>query len=260
MNRRALVIGNWKMNLTVQQSSLLLRRLQETIRGRRAVEVVLAPSMLALQPLSVEIDRRRFKLAAQNAYYKDEGGFTGEVSFAMLRGIADYAIIGHSARRLYFGETDADVAKKVEAAIRNGIAPVVCIGETRRERDARETRQVIHDQIEVALANLTSDEIDRVIIAYEPVWAISAYGGTVARPSDVIPIINYVRSQIRELYGKVVAEKIRVLYGGSVDTHDVKGFLAIEGIDGVFVGAASLSPGKFAGIVEAAYQAQTEVR
>ena len=260
MLRRTLVVGNWKMNLTTQQSSLLLRRLQQNIQGHRAVEVVLAPSMLALQPLSVEIDRRKFKLAAQNAYFKDEGGFTGEVSFAMLRGIVSYAIIGHSARRLYFGETLDDVTQKVEAAVRNDITPILCVGETKRERDARETKRVICDQVVSALANLTSAEIDSVVIAYEPIWAISAYGGAVAKPSDVTTVVEYIRLQIRELYGKLAAERVRVLYGGSVDAHDVKGFLSIKGIDGVLVGAASISANKFVNIVSAAYQTHTEVQ
>ena len=133
------------MHLNVHQSSLLLHRLNEHIRTHRDIEVVLAPSMLSLQPLSMEMDRRKFKLAAQDAYFKDEGGYTGEVSFAMLGDLVQYAIVGHSARRIYFGDTLEVVRDKVQAAVRNGITPIICIGETKQDRDAGESRQVIHE-------------------------------------------------------------------------------------------------------------------
>src|ERR1700761_7633368 len=144
-DRKTYIVGNWKMHLTVHQSSLLLHRLNQRIKIHRNLEVVLAPSMLSLQPLSLEIDHRKFKLAAQDAYFKDEGGYTGEVSFAMLDSLVQYCIVGHSARRLYFGETLETVRDKVAAAIRNGITPIICIGETKQERDAGESRQVVHD-------------------------------------------------------------------------------------------------------------------
>ncbi|MCA9326959.1 triosephosphate isomerase, partial [Candidatus Saccharibacteria bacterium] len=155
MDRKLLVVGNWKMHLNVHQSSLLVHRLQERIEHHRDVEVVLSPSMLALQPLSLEIDRRRFRLCAQDAYYKDEGPYTGEVSFSMLGDLVHYAIVGHSSRRLYFGENYDIVRDKVQAAVRNDIVPIICIGETKHDRDAGEAFQVIHDQLTTALMNVT---------------------------------------------------------------------------------------------------------
>jgi triosephosphate isomerase len=253
-DRKTLIAGNWKMHLNVHQSSLLLHRLNERIRVYRDIEVVLAPSMLALQPLSLEIDHRKFKLAAQDAYFKDEGSYTGEVSFAMLGDLVRYCIIGHSARRIYFGETLEMVRDKVQAAVRNNIVPIICVGETKQERDAGETKQVLHDQITTALMNLTSQDIEDIVIAYEPVWAISTFDGVIAKPDDVERSIAFVRMQIRELYGSKAAEKVRVLYGGSVNEHDVRGYLEVPGVDGALVGAASLNYHQFSAIVDAAYQ------
>lgn len=258
-NRKTLLVANWKMNLNVSQASLLVHRLQERTRIHRNVEIVLAPSLLALQPMSLQIDRRKFRLAAQNAYYKDDGAFTGEVSFTMLRDLVHYAIIGHSERRIYFGESLPLIRDKVAAAIRNEIAPILCIGETKQERKEGHTKQVLHDQLTTALANLTSHEVTNVVIAYEPVWAISTFGGELAKPSHIAEVISYIRSQIRELYGDKVAQAVRVLYGGSVDDNTVRGYLEVEGCDGALVGGASLNPYKFAGIIDAAYRLQHEL-
>lgn len=254
--RKTLIIGNWKMHLNTSQASLLLHRLHERIKIHRNVEVVLAPSMLVLQPLSMQIDRRKFRLAAQNAFHKDEGAYTGEVSFTMLQDLVHYVIVGHSERRIYFNEGLEIVRDKVAAAIRNDISPILCVGENKEERRAGETKQVIHDQITTALANLTSDEIERVVIAYEPVWAISTFQGEFAKPDDVKKSMDFIRHQINELYGKDAAEKVRVLYGGSVDDNVVGGYLGIDGCDGVLVGGASLNYHKFAGIVDVAYRLQ----
>jgi len=259
-DKKILIVGNWKMHLNVQQSSLLYHRLNAFIKLHRRIEVVLAPSMLALQPLSAEMDHRKFKLAAQDAYPKDEGGYTGEVSFAMLDELVKYVIVGHSARRIYFGDTLELVRDKVAAAVRNGMTPILCVGETKQERDSGEARQVLHDQVTTALMNLTSEEVDTIVIAYEPVWAISAFGGTPAKPDDIAPSITYIRTQIADLYGQRAAQKARILYGGSVDDHDVRSYLEIPGVDGVLVGAASLNYQQFSGIVDAAYRLLTERR
>lgn len=258
--KRKLIVGNWKMHLNTHQASTLVHRLHEHIAVHRDVEVVLAPSMLTLQPLSLEIDRRKFRLSAQDAYPKDDGPFTGEVSFAMLRDLVHYSIIGHSARRIYFGESLELIRDKVEAAVRNGITPILCIGETKEERGAGETKQVIHDQLTTALSNITSDDIEEIVIAYEPVWAISTFNGEVARPDDMQKAIDYIRFQIRELYGDKAAKAVRVLYGGSVDEHDARAYLELKGCDGVLVGAASLNFHQFASIVDAAYRLSQEQR
>ncbi len=249
---KKLIIGNWKMNLTTHEASLYLHKLANEIAVRRDVEVVLAPTLLALQSLSLQIDRRQFKLAVQNLYWRDHGAYTGEVSASQLRGIVDYALIGHSERRHVFNESDKDTRIKVHAAIRNHIYPVLCIGETASERAAGETNDILHDQLIGGLANVTSDELENVIIAYEPVWAIGT--GDNALPDDVAKAVAAIRSQIKHLYGPTAANTIRILYGGSVKAESAADYLAIDGIDGLLVGGASLDGHAFNEIVKKAHK------
>jgi len=246
------------MNLNVSEASILVQKLHERIKIHRDIEVVLAPSFVALQPISLQIDRRKFRLAAQNAYSKDEGAYTGEVSFSMLRELVNYCIVGHSERRIYFNESLEMVRDKVSAAVRNDIVPILCVGETKHEREAGETKQVLHDQLTTALSDLTSVEIEDVVIAYEPVWAISTFGGELAKPHEVQSALEFIRSQVAELYGHKAAEHIRVLYGGSVDDQTIHAYLEVAGCDGALVGGASLHYYKFAGIVAAAERIQNQ--
>ena len=248
---KKLIIANWKMNLGVHESSLYLHTLAEKVKIHRDVQLVLAPTMLALQTLSLQVNHRQFKLAAQNFYWRDHGAFTGEVSATQLRGIVSYALVGHSERRHVFHETDKDTRAKVQAAIRNGIRPVLCVGETASERVAGETKDIIHDQLLGGLANITSDELDQVIIAYEPVWAIGT--GNNALPNDVTEAIVSIRSQIKHLYGAKASNEIQVLYGGSVTADSAADYLALAEVDGLLVGGASLDAQSFATIVEKAY-------
>lgn len=241
------------MNLTVHESSLYLHKLGKRLKSHRNVEMVLAPSVLALQSLSLQVERKLFKLAAQNLYWKDEGAFTGEVSAHQLRGLVSYAIIGHSERRHVFGEHDKDVRNKVQAAVRNGITPILCVGETAHERAAKETSGILHDQIVGGLANLTAEEVAELVIAYEPVWAIGT--GDNALPSDVDNAAHIIRRQVEHLYGRATAASVRVLYGGSVNPHNAAGYLGIPTIDGLLVGGASLKANEFEAIIEAALHA-----
>lgn len=258
--RKLMIVANWKMNLNTNEASLLVHRLNERIQAHRDIEIVLAPSLLSLQPLSLEIDRRKFRLAAQNAYYKDEGAYTGEVSFTMLRDLAHYVIIGHSERRIYFHETLEVVRDKVAAAIRNRVTPLLCIGETYEERKSGETKQVIHDQLTTALSNLTADDVENMIIAYEPVWAISTFTGIFAKPDEVEAVMIRMRSEIKELYGEKAAQTVRILYGGSVDEQIIRGYLEIADCDGALIGGASLNYLKFSAMVDSAYRMLQEQR
>lgn len=248
---KKLIIGNWKMNLGVHDSSLYLHKLSKRVKIRRNVEVVLAPSMLALQTLSVQVNTRQFKLAAQNFYWRDNGSFTGEVSATQLRGIVSYGIVGHSDRRHTFQETDKDTRAKVQAAVRNGIKPVLCVGETAGERAAGETHDAIRDQLIGGLANITSDELDQVVIAYEPVWAIGT--GHNAMPTDVVEGIVAIRRQLKQLYGTKAAAEVPVLYGGSVTAESASDYLALDEVDGLLVGASSLDENVFTAIIEKAH-------
>jgi len=248
---KKLIIGNWKMNLGVHESSLFLHRLASTVKIHRNLEVIIAPTMLALQTLSLQVNYKQFKLAAQNFYWRDHGAFTGEVSATNLRGIVQYGLVGHSERRHVFNETDKDTRAKVQAAIRNGIRPILCVGETTNERTAGETRDVIHDQLIGGLANITSEELSQVVIAYEPVWAIGT--GKNAVPTDVTEAVVTIRHQLKHLYGAKAANEVQVLYGGSVTADSAADYLALDEIDGLLVGGASLDEKAFSTIVEKAY-------
>jgi len=254
MTKRKLIVGNWKMHLNTAQASLLVHRLHERIKIYRNIEVVLSPSILVLQPLSLQIDRRKFRLSAQNAYHKDDGAYTGEVSFTMLRDLAHYCIIGHSERRLYFKEDLDLIRDKVAACVRNEITPILCIGETHTERRAGETKRVLHDQVVTALSNLTAHEVGEMVIAYEPIWAISTFGGELAKPTQAKEAMDFIRQQISDLYGRKAAKNIRILYGGSVDDQIARGYLELDGCDGVLVGGASINYHKFASIVNSTYK------
>ena len=250
--RKKLIIGNWKMNLNMQEASLYLHKLMEVLKPRRDVEVVVAPTTLTLQSLSLQINRRIAKLAAQNCYWRDHGAYTGEVPAAHLRGIADYVLIGHSERRYIFVESDKDIRLKVQAAIRNRLQPILCIGETAQERALGETRDVLADQLTSGLANVTAEELDRVVIAYEPIWAIGT--GDNAKPVDVKKATQMIRQHVAHLYGKKAAEEVRILYGGSITVDSAADYLAISGLDGLLVGAASLDIHQFTEIIEKAHK------
>lgn len=248
---KKLIVGNWKMNMNIHDASIFVHKLAKEVKVHRDVEVALAPTYLALQPISLQVDRKQFKLAAQNFYWRDHGAFTGEVSAAQLRGLVEYAIVGHSERRHIFHEHDKDIRSKVQAALRNDISPILCVGETAHERAIGETMDVIHDQLIGGLANVTSEEFSRIVIAYEPVWAIGT--GKNALPEDAKKGAHAIRRQITHLYGEQAAKEVRVLYGGSVKSDTAATYLKTDGIDGLLVGGASLSAHEFATIVAAAH-------
>lgn len=254
--KKSLIVGNWKMHHNTHQASLLLHKLADQVKSHRDVEVVLAPNTLALQSLSLQINHRQFKLAAQNCYWRDSGAYTGEVSATMLRGMVQYVIVGHSERRHVFHEHDKDVRHKVQAVIRNGMKPILCIGETAAERADGETAHVLHDQLVSGLLNVISEEVADVVIAYEPVWAIGT--GDSATAIDVAEVVKLIRKQIKALYGKAAAEQVSVLYGGSVNAHNADEYLKLDGIDGLLVGGASLKVAEFARLVEQAHEAETK--
>ncbi|MEI7689940.1 MAG: triose-phosphate isomerase [Candidatus Saccharibacteria bacterium] len=250
-NDKKIIIGNWKMNLNMHEASLYLHQLAGMVKTRRDVEVVLAPTVLTLQSLSLQVNLRQFKLAAQNFYWRDHGSYTGEVSASQLRGIVQYALVGHSERRHIFNETEKDMRNKVASAIRNGIRPVLCVGENAWERANGETRDVIHDQLNSGLANITSHELPDVIIAYEPVWAVGT--GANASPSDVTSAVKAVRSQIEHLHGEKLARAVTVLYGGSVTPDSAAEYLSLPGVDGLLVGNDSLNAYTFNEIIKKAH-------
>lgn len=247
---KKLIIANWKMNLTVNEASLFVHRLDNLVGKRRGVEIVLAPTMLAVQPLHLQVQHHHFNLAAQNFYWRDHGAYTGEVSASQLRGLVQYGLVGHSERRHVFGERSKDIRSKVQAAVRNGITPVLCIGETASERADGETADTIHDQLIGGLANITSVEVEHIVVAYEPVWAIGT--GKFAAPRDVSRAVKLIRKQIKQLFGALAAKHVRVLYGGSVNVDNASAYLQIDGVDGLLIGDTSLDVRAFAEIIKKA--------
>jgi len=250
---KSYIVGNWKMNFTVGESSVYLHKLLQRTRAYRDIEVIVAPSFVALQPLSLQIDRKKMRLAAQSANGHDFGAYTGEVSCTQLRGIVDYCILGHSERRQLFGENDKSIRLAVAAAIRNQIKPILCIGETDTEKTFGETRDVLRDQLLGGLSEVSREDLDKVLIAYEPVWAISTTTGAhLASPDDIADITQFIRQTISDTYGKEVADNLPVLYGGSVNPSNAGGYLTIPGINGLLTGGASLIADQFIDIIEIA--------
>lgn len=249
------IVGNWKMNLTIGDGSIYLNKLIRRIKPARNLEVVIAPSLVSLQPLSLQLGRNhsKIRLAAQNFYSKDFGAYTGEVSVAQLRGLVDYAIVGHSERRYVFGEQNRDIRAKVAAAIRNGITPIICIGETENERTYGETADVLRDQLFGALADIDAEDVKKCIIAYEPVWAISStHSAKLAAPDEVAASVRLIREQLKATYGAKVEQEVPLLYGGSVNPDNAGAYLTISGINGLLIGGSSLISDHFTDIIELA--------
>lgn len=254
---KKLIFGNWKMHFSVKQATAFATKLA----GKEVPESVIvgvAPHTLALSQVSEVLSDTKIATISQNAYHKDEGAFTGEISMPMLRGVAKYVLVGHSERRHVFHESNEAIRHKVAAAVRSGITPVLCVGETLVEREHYHTEQVIHDQLTSGLADLTSEEIMKLVVAYEPVWAIGT--GKFAHPEDAEKVVTKIRTVITALYGHDVTNKVRVLYGGSVSAENCSSYLQRKGIDGLLIGGASLSMATFWPIVTVASKLQLDER
>lgn len=246
--RKPVIGGNWKMNKTPQEGVELVAKLKDALRDMAAVEVVLCPPYPALVPVAEELVGSDIKLGGQDLFWEKEGAFTGQVSPGMLKACGcHYVIIGHSERRHVFGETDEDVAKKVRAAIDEGLKPILCVGELLAEREAGETEAVVERQLKAALAGVTAEEVSTAIIAYEPVWAIGT--GRASTAKDAQAVAQFIRKTLADLYGEEKAELVRIQYGGSVKPDNVNQYLREPDIDGALVGGASLKAAVFAELI-----------
>jgi len=247
--RRPFIAGNWKMHKTLAEAKALARDIRQGAAPGRRAEVALAPPYTALAAVAAEIDGSDIRLAAQNAFWEKQGAFTGAISPGMLADVGcHYVIIGHSERRQHFGETDATVNRRVKAVLENGLAVILCVGETLEEREGGQTFQVVRTQLGEGLAGVTAGA-DRLVIAYEPVWAIGT--GKTATPQQAQEVHAFLRSLLREFLG-AVAEAIRIQYGGSVTPDNAATLLAQPDIDGALVGGASLKAELFLPIIAAA--------
>lgn len=255
MKRPTLIVGNWKMHLKVTESLALAERLGKHMDVPYGVEVVLCPGAHALATLKLYTEALElpFVLGVQNVNDRDEGAHTGEISAAMLRDIAKYALCGHSERRLHQGETSKQVAAKVAAVVRNNMRPILCVGENLHEREAGHGKRRVLDQLRVGLSLVPKSEAKRVIIAYEPVWAISTTKhARHADPLEVEKMFRAIRHELEEHYGEEIGAQISILYGGSVDSHNAAAYLALEDCRGLLVGGASLNWAEFSAIVHGA--------
>jgi len=244
--RKWIVIGNWKMNNTIPESIALAKSVREGASDFQGGAVVLAPPFTALYAVHEALKGSSLAVAAQNMYYEDRGAFTGEIAPSMLKDIGcSYVIIGHSERRKYFHENDADVNLKVKKALGGGLVPVMCVGETDEERERGVTQEVVGRQVKNGLAGLSG--IENIVIAYEPVWAIGT--GKVATPEQAQDVHAFLRGILRKHYGDAASDVI-ILYGGSVTKDNSGDLIAMDDIDGVLVGGASLKADGFLGIIK----------
>ncbi|HAL16551.1 MAG TPA: triose-phosphate isomerase [Anaerolineaceae bacterium] len=249
--RTPFVAGNWKMNKTVEEARALVAEMLPGLQEVKSVEQVLCPPFMSLMPVSAMLVGTEIGLGAQNLHWEEKGAFTGEVSSGMVKEFCKYVIIGHSERRTYFGETDETVNKRTLAALAKGLVAIVCIGETLTENEAGQTAVVIERQIREGLKNIPVEQLTRLVIAYEPVWAIGT-GRAATGPDANRVVAAMIRPALRELHGKAVADATRVLYGGSVTGSNAAEFFSQPEIDGALVGGASLKPVEFVEIVRAA--------
>jgi triosephosphate isomerase len=248
MGRLPFIAGNWKMNKTVGEALDLIRELKADISRVKTVEVAVAPPFTALHAVHKELEGSPIHLAAQNLYWEEKGAFTGEVSSFMLKEVGcHYVIIGHSERRQLFGETDETVNRRIKAALAQGLKVIFCMGETLKEREEGKTFSVIERQVEGGLKGLGDQEMENMVIAYEPVWAIGT--GKTATPEQAEEVHRFIRGKLAKLYSREVSEEIRIQYGGSVTPENIKGLMNQPNIDGALVGGASLKAESFSKIV-----------
>lgn len=245
--RRPIIAGNWKMNNTIEEAVSLVKELKDRVATAEC-DVVICPTFLSLPAVVKECEGTNIMVGAQNMHFEDKGAYTGEVSPKMLKELGvKFVIIGHSERRQYFNETDETVNKKLRAAFNHKITPILCVGETLEERELGITEEVLGSQIKQDLINISEEEVKNMVVAYEPIWAIGT--GKTATAEDANDTIGYIRSVIEKLYGKEVAEAVRIQYGGSVKPSTIKEQMAMEHIDGGLIGGASLKAEDFSAIV-----------
>ena len=245
--RKPIIAGNWKMNMTPSQAKELVTALIPLVKDA-ACDVVVCPPYVDIALVAELVKGTNIQVGAQNIHWAEKGAFTGEISAAMLKEAgAAYAIIGHSERRQYFGETDETVNSRTKAALAAGIVPIICVGESLEQRENGETDAVVSGQVKADLADIPGEAVAGLVIAYEPIWAIGT--GKTATDEQANETIGLIRETIASLYGQAVADQVRIQYGGSMNPKNVKGLMAQAQIDGGLIGGASLKAPDFAQVV-----------
>ncbi|MBM7870488.1 triosephosphate isomerase [Clostridium pascui] len=245
--RIPIIAGNWKMHNTIDEAIKLVRELKPMVKDAKC-EVVVCPTFVCLHAVKKAVEGTNIKVGAQNMHFEEKGAFTGEVSPLMLQDMGiDYVIIGHSERRQYFNDTDETINKKIKAAFDHDLIPILCVGETLDERESDITEEVIAKQVRLDLANIPEELVENIVIAYEPIWAIGT--GKTATSAEANETIAFIRGIVENIYGKNVADKVRIQYGGSVKPATINEQMSMSDIDGALVGGASLKSEDFAAIV-----------
>jgi len=251
--RKPIIAGNWKMNKTIKETVELITGFKRELSDVDAVDIIVCPTYTALSDARELLMDSNIKLGAQDLYWVESGAFTGEISPGMIKDAGcTYVIIGHSERRKYFSETNDTVNKKTKAALAAGLLPIVCVGENLNEREANKTFDVVKDHIDGSLAGLTEEDMTKITVAYEPVWAIGT--GKTATPDQAQEVHKYIRELLGSIFDKETALTVRIQYGGSVKPDNIKDLMAEEDVDGALVGGASLKVDSFVGIVKGAIQ------
>ena len=251
MSRKYLIAGNWKMNVTSSDSVDLISEINALVGQQTQVQVCICPSFTSLEKASSLVEQSEVLLGAQNMSAEPSGAFTGEISAEMLRDLyVNFVILGHSERRQYYGERNDSINFKVLAAVKNNIKPIYCIGETLEERESNKTLDVVKRQIQEGLANYPLSEVDNLVLAYEPVWAIGT--GKTATVEMAQEVHSYVRELLVDLFGDTGGSSIRILYGGSMKPENASGLLSQPDVDGGLIGGASLNARSFCAIIDSA--------
>ncbi len=246
--RKVIIAGNWKMNKTIADAEVLAGSLKKSVGNVSEVEVVVCPPYTALAAVKDIVQGSNIRLGAQDCYWEKEGAFTGEVSTAMLKDAGcEYVIVGHSERRQFFHETNETVNKKAKALLKDGLKPIVCVGEKLDERKAGKTFDVVRDHVENSLAGISRDDMLKTVIAYEPVWAIGT--GVNATKEQAEEVHKFIRGLLEKMYDRAAADSVRIQYGGSVKPDNIKELISEKDVDGALVGGASLKADSFEQIV-----------
>jgi len=251
--RKKIIAGNWKMNKTGTEAASFARDLKIKTLNINKTEIIVCPPYIAIVPVYEILKQSRVKIGAQNVHWETSGAFTGEVSAEMIEQAGcKYVIIGHSERRQYFGETDQSVNKKIMQTLTTSLSPIVCVGETLQQREAGKTNDVVKVQIAEGLAGLSIDQMKRLVLAYEPVWAIGT--GVTATPAQAEEVHHFIRDLLADLFSPQIANATQILYGGSVKPDNVKELLSQDNIDGGLIGGASLKVDSFVEMIQATEQ------
>jgi triosephosphate isomerase len=246
--RKPLIAGNWKMNTTLEEAIVLVQAILKEVDDEDSVEKVICPPFISLSASKKLIEGTSIKLGAQNVYFEDKGAYTGEISPLMLSNLCEYVILGHSERRHYFLETDDIVNKKIKKAFESGLKPILCVGESLAENESGKTEQIISSQVKTGLKDVSPST--RLVVAYEPIWAIGTGKAATGKQANITS--SLIRRTLADLWNEETAQKVRILYGGSVTGSNIKEFITESDIDGALVGGASLKAAEFLSIIKQA--------